>query len=192
MSESETTKGRRRCAWCGDDELYVAYHDTEWGVPTHGDAALFELLTLEGAQAGLSWLTILRRREGYRRAFAGFEPAVVAAFDESRVDQILNDPGVVRNRLKITSVVANARAILDLDALHGGFDEFAWSLGGSGRGDGGTKSQAMSKAMKSAGFRFVGPTVCLSFMQASGMVNDHATYCFRFQEINALEKHALG
>jgi DNA-3-methyladenine glycosylase I len=187
VSENATKKTLRRCAWCGDDELYVAYHDTEWGVPTHGDAALFELLTLEGAQAGLSWLTVLRRREGYRRAFAGFDPTVVISFDESRVDQILADPGVIRNRLKVASTVANAGAILDLDPTLGGFDEFVWSLGRR-KGDSATVAREMSKSLKSAGFRFVGPTVCLSFMQSSGMVNEHARDCFRFKEINALAK----
>ncbi len=185
MSENATKKALRRCAWCGDDELYVAYHDTEWGVPTHGDAALFELLTLEGAQAGLSWLTVLRRREGYRRAFADFDPSAVAAFDESRVEQTLADPGVIRNRLKVVSAVANARAILDLDPAHGGFDEFLWSLGRH-KGDSTTVAREMSTALKAAGFRFVGPTICLSLMQSSGMVNEHARYCFRFKEINAL------
>jgi DNA-3-methyladenine glycosylase I len=174
--------GRRRCSWCGDDPDYVEYHDTEWGVPTRGDNALFELLTLEGAQAGLSWLTILRRREGYRRVFAGFDPHKVARFSEKKIESALSDPGIIRNRLKVVSAVTNARAIVRVQEEHGSLDEFLWSLG-TGRGAAMTRARAMSKRLQSEGFKFVGPTICISFMQAGGMVNDHAKGCFRFAEI---------
>ena len=173
--------GRQRCAWCGDDAQYVAYHDTEWGVPVHGDEVLFELLTLEGAQAGLSWLTILRRRDGYRRAFAGFNPLKVARFSDEKVAQILLDPGVVRHRLKVESVVVNARAIVRIQR-HRTLDGLLWELG-SAPGSGLERAKAMSKRLGAEGLKFVGPTICLSFMQASGMVNDHAESCFRYAEL---------
>jgi DNA-3-methyladenine glycosylase I len=165
----------------------VAYHDDEWGVPTRDVRELFELLTLEGAQAGLSWSTILRKREGYRRAFAGFDPAAVAAFGERDVERLLADAGIVRNRLKVSSTIANAQAVLD---LAGGFPELVWSfVGGEPRVNRWTKleelpaetaeSKAMSKELKRHGFRFVGPTVCYAFMQAAGLVDDHVAGCFR-------------
>jgi DNA-3-methyladenine glycosylase I len=181
-----------RCAWVPEaDPQYVAYHDDEWGVPLHGERPLFELLTLEGAQAGLSWSTILRKREGYRAAFEGFDPARVARFTETDVQRLLADPGIVRNRLKVESTVANARAVVELD---GSLDELLWSfVGGSptvnswrtlGEIPAETaESQAMSKELKRRGFRFVGPTVCYAFMQAVGMVNDHTTTCFRYKEL---------
>jgi DNA-3-methyladenine glycosylase I len=177
----------RRCPWCGDDELYVAYHDSEWGVPVHDDTTLFELLTLEGAQAGLSWLTVLRRREGYRRAFQGFDPEVVAAIDEKRVEALLVDPGVIRHRQKLDSVVTNARAVLALRSREDvtNFSDYVWALG-TRDPDGTASATFMSKQLVRDGFKFVGPTICLSFMQASGMRNDHTPECFRFHEIESL------
>ena len=182
----------KRCAWVPvDDEPYRAYHDDEWGVPSHDDRHLFEMLTLEGAQAGLSWRTILYKREGYHRAFAGFDAAKVARFTPAKVDRVLADPAIVRNRLKVGSTVANARAIAELD---GSLDELLWSFV-----DGAPKvnrwrsvseipaetpeSRAMSKELKRRGFRFVGPTVCYSLMQGVGLVNDHVTTCFRYREV---------
>jgi DNA-3-methyladenine glycosylase I len=171
-----------------------AYHDLEWGVPVHDDVRLFELLILEGAQAGLSWETILRKREGYREAFAGFDPAAVAAFDGTRVEQLLGNPAIVRNRQKIGAAVGNARALLEVQAAHGSFDAYIWQF------TGGTtirnawrslpeipastdESAAMSRDLKERGFRFVGPTICYAFMQATGMVNDHTVACFRYNEL---------
>jgi DNA-3-methyladenine glycosylase I len=177
--------GRIRCWWCGDDDLYVRYHDLEWGVPTHDDVALFELLSLEGAQAGLSWITVLRRREGYRRAFKKFNPKTVARFDEARVDALMSDEGVIRHRQKIASVITNARAVLDAQREHGSFSDYVWSLGTS-EDDEQVSAANMSKRLRKDGFKFVGPTICLSFMQASGMVNDHVRECFRFDEVAAL------
>ena len=170
----------------------TAYHDEEWGVPTHDDRLLFELLTLEGAQAGLSWSTILNKREGYRRAFAGFDPAAVAAFGERDVARLLADPGIVRNRLKVESAIANARAILAV----GSFDGYLWRFV-DGKPLVGRRtsmrdvpaatdlSRTLSRELKRDGFRFVGPTVCYSFMQATGMVNDHTVDCYRFAELTA-------
>ena len=184
-----------RCAWAPlDDERYLAYHDEEWGVPSHDERHLFEMLTLEGAQAGLSWRTILYKREGYRKAFAGFDPARVAKFAPAKIERVLTDPSIVRNRLKVESTVANARAIVALD---GSLDELLWSfVDGSpviGRWRGmGTipaetpASHAMSKELKRRGFRFVGPTVCYSLMQATGLVNDHVARCFRWSEVQEL------
>lgn len=191
--ETGDQRRRARCGWVTDDPLYLEYHDREWGVPVHEERRLFEMLTLEGAQAGLSWLTILRKREGYRRLFAGFDPEVVARFDERRVAALLDDASIVRNRLKIESAVANARAVLALrDA--GGLDRFLWSfVGGRQRRNRWTsldelpastpESAAMSRALKRRGFRFVGPTVCYALMQAVGMVNDHLVGCFRHPQI---------
>ena len=170
----------------------VAYHDEEWGVPERDERKLFELLTLEGAQAGLSWSTILRKREGYRAAFEGFDPARVARYDQRDVERLLADPGIVRNRLKVESTVANARAVLELD---GGLDELLWSfVGGSPKVNSfralaeipaeTAESKAMSNDLKRRGFRFVGPTVCYAFMQAAGLVNDHTVNCFRYAELS--------
>jgi DNA-3-methyladenine glycosylase I len=175
------------------DPLYAAYHDEEWGVPERDERALYELLTLEGAQAGLSWATILRKREGYRRAFAGFDPAAVARFDERRVEELLADPGIVRNRLKVESTVENARRVLELRE-EDGLAALVWSfvdgepLVGSWRSIAEIPaetpaSRALSKELKRRGFRFVGPTVCYAFMQAAGLVNDHVVECFRFGEL---------
>jgi DNA-3-methyladenine glycosylase I len=189
------TPSTRRCAWASvDDPTYLAYHDEEWGVPAHDDRRLFEFLVLEGAQAGLSWSTILRKREGYRRAFAGFDPARVARFNARSIERLMGDAGIVRNRQKIESAIANARATLDVQAEHGSLDAFLWSFV-----DGEPianrwrrleeipaetdRSRAMSAALRSRGFRFVGPTICYAFMQAVGMVNDHMVSCFRFAQL---------
>lgn len=184
-----------RCAWVPDgDELYAAYHDEEWGVPIHDDIQLFELLTLEGAQAGLSWSTILRKRENYRRLFDGFDPEIVAAYDEAKVEALLSDPGIVRNRGKVTSTVDNARGVLEIQEEFGSFDSYLWQfVDGKPKVNGWItiedvpaktpESEVMSKALKKRGFRFVGPTICYAFMQAAGMVNDHTVDCFRFSEV---------
>jgi len=187
-----TTRGR--CGWAPlDDPEYLAYHDEEWGVPQHDDARLFEMLTLEGAQAGLSWATILHKREGYRRAFANFDAAKVARFTDAKVERLLQDPSIVRNRLKVVSTVANARATLAVREEVGSLDTYLWDLLGGApivnRWRGGDipaetpASRAMSKDLKRRGFRFVGPTVCYAFMQATGMVNDHVVSCFRYPEL---------
>ena len=186
-----------RCDWCKADPLYVAYHDDEWGVPVHDDRVLFEFLVLEGAQAGLSWLTILRKREGYRRAFSGFDPAKVAAYDARRIARLLADPGIVRNRLKVESAVRNARGVLALRETRGGVAAFLWDfVGGAPRQNRWrtlaeipartAESDAMSRALRALGFGFVGPTVCYAFMQAVGMVNDHTTDCYRHAEVAEL------
>jgi DNA-3-methyladenine glycosylase I len=186
---------RRRCAWVTADPLYIAYHDDEWGVPVHDERRLFEMLVLEGAQAGLSWITILKRREGYRQAFAGFDPEKVARFGPERIEKLLQDPGIIRNRAKVAAAVANAQAVLALRREAGGLDRFLWSFVGNrpkrnrwtspGEVPAETpESRAMSKELKRRGFAFVGPTVCYAFMQAVGMVNDHATGCFRYQELS--------
>lgn len=178
-----------RCPWCGSDPLYRSYHDTEWGVPLHDESRLFEMLTLEGAQAGLSWLTILRKREGYRRAFAGFDIKKVAAFTDEDVARLLNDSGIVRNRLKVASTISNARASLAIQENHGSLDRYLWSFVGGVPLRNQWRamaeipartplSDAMSKELKRNGFRFVGSTICYAFMQATGMVNDHLTDCF--------------
>ena len=180
----------RRCAWVTDDPLYRAYHDEEWGVAVHDERRLFEMLTLEGAQAGLSWLTILRKREGYRRAFASFDVEKVAGFSQVDRERLLEDAGIVRNRLKIDSTIANARAILSLRERGESLAGLLWGfVGGAPRRNrwrelaevpaATPESKAMSRALKSHGFRFVGPTVCYAFMQATGMVDDHTTDCFR-------------
>jgi len=179
-----------RCPWATADPLIIAYHDREWGVPVHDDRTLFEFLVLEGAQAGLSWLTILRKRENYRRAFDGFDPARVAAYDEARVAELLADPGIVRNRLKINAAVTNARAFLNVQAEFGRFDDYVWRFTGGrpvvnqwqraadvpSETEG---SRALSRDLKRRGFRFVGPTIVYSFMQAVGMIDDHLMSCFR-------------
>jgi DNA-3-methyladenine glycosylase I len=184
-----------RCDWGPrGGELMLAYHDEEWGVPAHDDVHLFEMLTLEGAQAGLSWSTILRKRDGYRRAFDGFDPATVARFSPAKVERLLQDPSIVRNRLKVESTVANARAVLDVQDELGSLDSYLWSFVGGTQivnrwralGDipaETAESRAMSKDMKRRGFRFVGPTVCYAFMQACGLVNDHVVSCFRYREV---------
>jgi DNA-3-methyladenine glycosylase I len=181
---------RVRCPWAGDDPLMVQYHDEEWGRPEHDDRVLFEFLTLEGAQAGLSWSTILRKRESYRAAFARFDPARVARFGAADVQRLLGDAGIVRNRLKIHSTIANARAFLDAQKEYGSFDRFIWGFVG-GRPlrkprrsmrdlpASTPESEAMSRELKKRGFRFVGSTICYAFMQACGLVDDHISGCFR-------------
>jgi len=186
-----------RCAWATADPLNLEYHDREWGVPLHDDRALFELLCLEGAQAGLSWTTILRKRDGYRAAFAGFDPARVAAFDEADVERLLADPGIVRNRAKVRSVIANAQASLRLADEVGPFNDYVWSfVGGQAlqnrwRGMGTIPaetdvSRALSRDLKRRGFSFVGPTIVYAFMQSAGLVNDHVVGCFRHAEVASL------
>lgn len=186
-----------RCGWCGEDPLYVAYHDAEWGVPVHDDRRLFEFLILEGAQAGLSWITILRKRENFRRAFDGFKPETIVRYDKRKLERLMADAGIVRNRAKIEGTVANARAWLALMEQPGGFAGFLW-----GFVDGTpvqnrwrtvaqvpaetATSRALSKALRERGFNFVGPTIVYAFMQAVGMVNDHTVTCFRHAEVGKL------
>jgi len=185
-----------RCAWCGTDPLYIAYHDKEWGVPVHDDRKLFEMLALEGAQAGLSWSTILKKRDGYRAAFDGFEIETVAAYTEEDIARRLADPGIVRNRLKIESAIRNARGVLEIQKTFGSFDAYLWQfVNGKPMQNAWTslpdipaqteESAAMSKALRKRGFNFVGPTICYAFMQAVGMVNDHVTTCYRYGELSA-------
>jgi len=184
----------QRCAWAGDDPLYVAYHDREWGVPLHDERRLFEMLILEGAQAGLSWITILRKRDNYRAAFDGFDPDKMARYGEPKVRALLADPGIVRNRLKVAAAVNNARMLLALREREGGLDEYLWRYV-DGKPIVNTwrtikevpartpLSDTMSKDLKRRGFKFVGSTICYAFMQAAGMVNDHVTACFRHEEL---------
>jgi DNA-3-methyladenine glycosylase I len=185
----------RRCEWVlGGDDLMLAYHDDEWGAPAHDDRHLFEMLTLEGAQAGLSWSTILRKREGYRRLFADFDPEVVARFTPADVERLLQDPAIVRNRLKVESTVVNAGRVLEVQTELGSFDAYLWSFVEGEPIVGNFRSlsdlpaetelsRALSKDLKKRGFRFVGPTVCYALMQAVGLVNDHTVDCFRFEEV---------
>ena len=183
-----------RCEWVpAGDPLYAAYHDEEWGVPSHEDSHLYELLTLEGAQAGLSWATILRKREGYRSAFAGFDATAVARLGPADVERLLGDPGIVRNRLKVESAIVNARCVLAVQEELGSLDAYLWGFVGGeplvgrwrtlGEIPAETaESRAMSRDLKRRGFRFVGPTICYAFMQATGLANDHVVSCFRFSE----------
>ncbi len=185
-----------RCAWAGSDPLYLAYHDREWGVPVHDDRLLFEFLTLEGAQAGLSWITILRKREAYRAAFAGFDPEAVARFDGAKIAELLGNAGIVRNRLKVESTVTNAQAFLKVREEFGTFDAYMWGFVDGRPIRNAWKSiaeipastplsDALSKDLKRRGFRFVGSTICYAHMQAVGMVNDHVVDCFRWRELGA-------
>ncbi len=201
--------GQRRCDWVGAEDLYIAYHDQEWGVPVYDDRKLFEMLILEGAQAGLSWITVLRKRETYRLAFDGFEPRIIAGYDEAKAAELMQDPGIVRNRAKIAATIGNAKAWLEIMASEGTaeappqvvaggpFANFLWSFVGGKPIDNGWRSlaevpaeteesKALSKALKKKGFRFVGPTICYAFMQACGMVNDHTVDCFRYEEVQKL------
>lgn len=183
-----------RCGWAGTDPLYVAYHDEEWGVPAHDDRTLFEFLILEGAQAGLSWSTILKKRDNYRRAFDGFDPAAVAAYDEARIAALLADPGIVRNRLKVRAAVRNAQNYLRVQQEFGRFDTYVWGFVG-GRPIVNhwqslrevpaetAESRALSQDLQRRGFTFVGPTIIYAYMQAVGMVNDHLVRCFRHAEL---------
>jgi DNA-3-methyladenine glycosylase I len=183
-----------RCGWCTSDPVYVAYHDEEWGVPIHDDRRLFEMLILEGAQAGLSWLTILKKRAGYRRAFCGFDPECIARFDSKEVEALLADPGIVRNRLKVEAAVGNARAYLRLVQEDESLGRFLWRFVGNDPRQTMRRnlaevpartpeSDAMSRALRARGFKFVGSTICYAFMQAVGMVNDHVTDCFRHADL---------
>ncbi len=189
-----TNHALSRCPWAGSDPLYIRYHDEEWGVPVHDERRLFEFLVLEGAQAGLSWITILRKRQAYRRAFARFDPKKVAQFGAAQVKTLLNDAGIVRNRAKIEAAITNARCFLDVQREAGSFDRFMWQF------TGGTpiqnrwrkiadvpaktaEAEALSRELKRRGFRFVGPTICYAHMQAVGMVNDHLVTCFRHREL---------
>ena len=184
----------QRCGWVGYEPLYLTYHDEEWGVPVHDDRLLFEFLVLEGAQAGLSWLTILRKREGYRNAFAGFDPEAVAAFGLDDMARLLADPGIVRNRLKVGSAVTNAQAFLQVQEEFGSFDAYVWRFTGGQTLHNEWRTMAeipaktpeaesMSADLKKRGFRFVGPTICYAHMQATGMVNDHTVDCFRYRQL---------
>lgn len=182
----------KRCEWAGDEPLYVAYHDEEWGVPEHADGKLFEMLILEGAQAGLSWSTILKKRAAYQEAFDNFDPQKVARYDEARIQELLANPGIVRNKLKVRSAVQNAQAFLKIQTEFGSFDAYIWQfVGGKPKVNAWEtmseipaeteESRAMSKDLKKRGFNFVGPTICYAFMQAVGMVNDHVVDCFRYR-----------
>ena len=180
-----------RCTWCGDDPLYQQYHDYEWGVPCRDDQRLFEFVVLEGAQAGLSWITVLRKRENYRKVFANFDVRKVAALDESDIERLLLDPGIVRNRLKVVSAITNARHFIDLQREHGSFSNYIWGFvdnkpivnhwASPGEIPASTElSDRISKEMKKRGFKFFGTTICYAFLQAMGVVNDHTRGCFRY------------
>ncbi len=186
---------KRRCKWAGPEQIYLDYHDYEWGVPVYDDCILFEFLILEGAQAGLSWITILKKRENYRRAFDNFDPSKIANYDARKIEELLQDPGIIRNRRKIEGAIANARAFLKVQEEFGSFSQYIWGfIGGKPRVNHWTshgeipaqtsESQAMSRDLRKRGFKFVGPTICYAFMQAVGMVNDHTVDCFRHEEIN--------
>ncbi|MBZ0157234.1 MAG: DNA-3-methyladenine glycosylase I [Alphaproteobacteria bacterium] len=186
---------KKRCAWSLSSPLYVEYHDKEWGIPVHNDRLLFEFLVLEGAQAGLSWITILNRRERYREAFGGFDPEKVARYDEQKIGHLLADTGIIRNRLKIEAAVVNAKAFLEVQREFGSFDAYIWRFAGGKQRVNAWKSlqevpattpesDSMSRDLKKRGFKFVGPTICYAFMQAVGMVNDHLVDCFRYGEID--------
>ena len=185
---------RTRCEWSTHDPLYIRYHDEEWGVPVHDDQLIFEFLVLEGAQAGLSWLTILKRRGGYRAAFDQFDPQQIAQYDHGKIAELLTDTGIIRNRLKIESAVTNARAFLEVQREFGSFDRYIWSFVGGKPIINAWKSMAdipaqtiesvtLSKDLVRRGFKFVGPTICYAHMQATGMVNDHVVDCFRYAEL---------
>ena len=184
-----------RCAWARGDPLYIDYHDTEWGVPQHDDRKLFEFLVLEGAQAGLSWLTILRKRENYREAFDNFDVGKIAAYDTRKLGELLSDKGIVRNRLKIEAAIQNAKAFLALQKEFGSFDAYIWQfVGGKPKKNAWktvkeipsktVESDTMSRDLIKRGFKFVGSTICYAFMQAVGMVNDHTVDCFRYHEVS--------
>ena len=188
---------KKRCGWHGEDPLYVDYHDTEWGVPVHDDRTLFEMIVLDGAQAGLSWITILKRRDSYREAFDNFDARKVAAYDDKKIAELLENPGIIRNRLKVNSAVRNAKAFLEVSEEFGTFDKYIWQFVGHGPIQNSRKSlkevpptsresDAMSKDMKKRGFSFVGSTICYAFMQAAGMVNDHIVDCFRYEEVKRM------
>ncbi len=185
---------RRSCDWPADNPLMIEYHDTEWGVPVHDDRKLFEFLVLDAAQAGLSWLTVLKKRKNYRKAFRQFDPEKVVRFRARDIERLLADPGIIRNRLKVESAVANARAMLEVRKEFGSFDSYIWGFTGGRTIRNSWKrldqlpaesdeSRAMSRDMKKRGFRFCGPVICYAFMQAAGLVNDHLVHCFRYREV---------
>lgn len=185
---------RTRCPWAGNDPLYIAYHDTEWGVPLHDERRLFEFLILEGAQAGLSWITVLKKRENYRVALEGFEPEKIARYNDASIRKLLANEGLIRNRLKITAAVDNARAFLNVQQAFGSFDAYIWQFVDGAPVHNQWKrmsqvpaqtatSKLMSKELKKRGFKFVGPVICYAFMQAVGMVNDHLVDCYRYSEV---------
>lgn len=194
MSRTELDSQLCRCPWSGSNPVMVRYHDTEWGVPVHDDRLLFEFIILEGAQAGLSWNTILQRREGYRRVFSGFDPERVARFSDKQIEHALEDSGIIRNRLKVLSAVSNAQAFLKVAEEFGSFDAYAWQFV-----DGAPiinswmqpeqvpavtpKAEALARDLKKRGFKFMGPTICYAHMQATGMVNDHLVDCYRWSEL---------
>jgi len=185
---------KKRCVWCGEDPLYQHYHDTQWGVPEYRDQMLFEMLILEGAQAGLSWITVLRKRAHYQQVFDSFDALKIAHYDQQKITQLMLDPGIIRNRLKINAAVNNARLFVKVQAQYGAFSDYIWQFV-----DGqpivnhwknfneipviSCESEQMSQALKQKGFKFVGPTICYAYMQAIGMVNDHTIDCFRYNEI---------
>ena len=190
-------KMQKRCEWAGSDPLYIEYHDNEWGVPVHDDRKIFEMLVLEGAQAGLNWLTVLRKRENYRKAFDNFDPRKVAQYDSKKLQELLANEGIIRNKLKIHSAIQNARAFLEVQKEFGSFDAYIWQFVGGRPIRNSWKSlselpaqtaesEAMSKDLKRRGFGFVGPTICYAHMQATGMVNDHVVTCFRYKEVERM------
>jgi len=185
---------KTRCEWAGSDPLYLDYHDKEWGIPEHNDQKLFEMLLLEGAQAGLSWITILKKRQNYRKAFDNFDPKKVVAYNETKIKELLNNAGIVRNKLKVNATVKNAGEFLEIQKEFGTFDTYIWQfVGGKPRKNAfkylkdlpakTPESEAMSKNLLKRGFKFVGPTICYAFMQAVGMVNDHVVSCFRYDAV---------
>ena len=187
-------KNIQRCAWTTSDPLYIVYHDKEWGTPVHDDRILFEFLILEGAQAGLSWITILRKRENFRKAFDNFNPVKIAAYNSPKINELLNNEGIIRNKLKINAAIINAGAFLKVQKEYGSFDKYIWQFtGGIAKQNYWRdikkvpavtpESDLMSKDLKKRGFKFVGSTICYAFMQATGMVNDHTTNCFRHKEL---------
>ena len=189
---------KKRCQWCGDDPLYIQYHDTEWGMPVHDDQKLFEMIILEGAQAGLSWITVLRKRENYRNAFNEFDPVIIAKYDDVKREELRLNQGIIRNRLKIKSAVQNAKAFLAIQKEFGSFDAYIWQfVGGKPIVNSFQKmgdipvvtqeSDAMSHDLKKRGFGFVGSTICYAYMQSIGMVNDHEMSCFRYNEIIVIQ-----
>jgi DNA-3-methyladenine glycosylase I len=184
----------RRCVWAGTDPIYITYHDNEWGVPLHDDRKLFEFLILDGAQAGLSWITVLKKRQNYRRAFDDFDPQKVARYGKRKIESLLSNRGIIRNKLKINAAIRNAACFLDIQEEFGSFDSYIWQfVGGKPKRNAWktiddipaqtAESVRMSKDLRDKGFRFVGPTICYAFMQAAGMVNDHTTDCFRYLEV---------
>ncbi|MGH1361969.1 MAG: DNA-3-methyladenine glycosylase I [Calditrichia bacterium] len=187
----------KRCGWCGDKQIYKDYHDKEWGVPVYDDRMLFEFLILEGAQAGLSWITILQKRENYRKAFDNFNPVKIAQYDDHKIEELLSNPGIVRNKLKVNAAVTNAKLFLEVQEEFGSFKDYIWQFVDGKPIQNNYQllsnvpattdvSDKMSKVLKKRGFKFVGSTICYAFMQAVGMVNDHVTDCFRYNEVKTL------